>query len=102
MAFGINRSELNAWKSAVARGETAFLTHYWYDARFPQFRTVTKVGIANLDLLAKWCVLHGLNPRYIHNRPPFPHFDLMGYKQKEILLRLNLAEHISRFRMDEE
>ncbi|RKP57270.1 hypothetical protein D7Z26_04635 [Cohnella endophytica] len=101
MAFGIKRSELNAWKTAVSRGETAYLTHYWYDARFPQYRTVTKVGNADLARLAQWCAEHGLNPRYIHNRPPFPHFDLMGEKQLEILLKENLTEHIERFRLRE-
>ncbi|QMV44124.1 hypothetical protein [Cohnella cholangitidis] len=100
MAFGIKRAELNAWKAAVIRGETAFLTHYWFDPRFPQFRTVTKVGNANLERLTEWCAANGLNPNYIHNRPPFPHFDLMGAKQQEILRKENLIRHLERFNMD--
>ncbi|MCD9021446.1 hypothetical protein [Cohnella silvisoli] len=98
MAFGITRAELNQWKEAVARGETAYLTHYWYDPRFPEVRTVTKVGNANLERLTDWCIAHGLNPKYIHNRPPFPHFDLMGWKQKDILAKENLLHHMDRFK----
>ncbi len=44
MAFGINREELKHWKKQVAQGDIAFLTHYWFDKRFPQFNTVTKVA----------------------------------------------------------
>jgi hypothetical protein len=101
MAFGINRSELSRWKEAVTRGEIAYLTHYWLDARFPDFRTVTKVGCADLDRLSAWCSSHGLNPRYIHNRPPFPHFDLMGRKQVEILRNEKLWDHLKRFRLED-
>jgi hypothetical protein len=101
VAFGIDRAELNAWKASVSQGRTAFLTHYWYDPRFPQFRTVTKVGNADYDRLRQWCVERGLNPAYIHNRSPFPHFDLMGPKQKEILIRENLLHHLERFRMND-
>jgi hypothetical protein len=100
VAFGIKRAELNAWKEAVARGETAYLTHYWYDPRFPEYRTVTKVGNSDLGKLFEWCIRHGLNPRYIHNRPPFPHFDLIGPKQTEILLMADLMEHVQRFKLD--
>ncbi|TFE28585.1 hypothetical protein [Cohnella luojiensis] len=101
MAFGIKRAELNEWKIAVSRGETAFLTHYWFDPRFPDIRTVTKVGNADLERLTQWCISRGLNPRYIHNRPPFPHFDLMGRKQREVLLEENLTQHLERFRINE-
>ncbi|PYI53915.1 hypothetical protein [Paenibacillus flagellatus] len=99
MAFGITRAELTRWKEAVARGEIAFLTHYWHDPRFPGIRTVTKVGCADLDRLSGWCRSHGLDPRYIHNRPPFPHFDLLGPKQADILRREGLLEHVERFRL---
>ena len=85
MAFGITREELNKWKQAVIREEIAFLTHYWLDPRFPGVKTVTKVGCANRQRLTEWCHAHGLNPVYIHDRPPFPHFDLLGPRQKEIL-----------------
>ncbi|QQE72629.1 hypothetical protein KDJ56_11605 [Brevibacillus composti] len=99
MAFGITREELNRWKEAVARGEIAFLTHYWRDPRFPGITTVTKVGCADLGKLASWCERHQLNPRYIHHRPPFPHFDLIGSRQKEILLQENMRDHVERFRL---
>ncbi|WP_409347133.1 hypothetical protein [Paenibacillus sp. MBLB4367] len=99
MAFGITRDELAVWKAAVSRGEIAYLTHYWIDPRFPGIKTVTKVGCADLGVLADWCRAHGLNPQYIHNRPPFPHFDLIGPKQKQILLQEGLTEHVERFRM---
>lgn len=99
MAFGINRQELNAWKKAVERGEIAFLTHYWLDPRFPGITTVTKVGCANLDRLKRWCEEHDLPSRYIHNRDPFPHFDLIGPKQKEILAQEGYEEHVMRFKL---
>lgn len=101
MAFGITRQELNRWKEAVSRGEIAYLTHYWQDARFPNVRTVTKVGCADLQRLSDWCSSHGLNPRYIHNRPPFPHFDLMGRIQADILRRERQWDHLRRFRMEQ-
>ncbi len=99
MAFGINRSELNAWKEAVSMGEIAYLTHYWLDPRFPGIKTVTKVGCSDLKRLTAWCEQHGLNPRYIHHRPPFPHFDLLGPKQREILEQEQQWDQLERFRM---
>jgi hypothetical protein len=99
VAFGITREELNQWKSTVTRGEMAFLTHYWFDPRFPQFNTVTKVGNANLERLTEWCIANELNPKYIHHRPPFPHYDLIGPKQTEILRKENLTEHLARFKL---
>jgi len=100
MAFGIKREELLRWKERVMRGEIAYLTHYWYEPRFPQFRTVTKVGCADIARLTEWCLANGLNPKYIHRREPFPHFDLIGPKQKEILLKERLWDHVTRFGMD--
>lgn len=102
MAFGIDRAELAAWKAAVARGEIAFLTHYWLDPRFPDCRTVTKVGCADLAQLATWCKANGLPPRYIHWRSSFPHFDLLGPRQAEILRRYGQIEQINRFRLEDE
>jgi hypothetical protein len=99
MAFGINRHELAQWKAAVIREEIAFITHYWLDPRFPMFHTVTKVGCSNKDILSQWCLSHGLNPKYIHDRAPFPHFDLMGPKQKEILQKEGLDNQIKRFKI---
>lgn len=95
MAFGIS----NEWKQSVSRGEIAFITHYWHDPRFPGIRTVTKVGCSDRQRLTDWCVANGLNPVYIHDRPPFPHFDLMGPKQKEILEKENQWEQVTRFRL---
>ncbi|UQZ86466.1 hypothetical protein SK3146_05759 [Paenibacillus konkukensis] len=97
MAFGIARRELNAWKEKVARGEIAYLTHYWYEPRFPGIKTVTKVGCSDLERLRSWCAEHGLNPDYIHYRAEFPHYDLIGAKQKEILYQERLWEQMERF-----
>ncbi len=99
MAFGVSKSELKAWKSAVMRGEIAFLTHYWYDARFPHYSTVTKVGCSDLNKLTAWCEEHGLNPKYIHHRDTYPHFDLIGPKQKAVLQSENQWEQIRRFKL---
>ncbi|WP_458126276.1 hypothetical protein [Paenibacillus sp. Z3-2] len=99
MAFGIKRQELAAWKEQVARGEIAYLTHFWIDNRFPGITSVTKVGCADLERLDRWCNDHGLDPRYIHRRQPFPHFDLMGSKQKEILIQEGMTDHVVRFHM---
>jgi hypothetical protein len=100
VAFGITREELAAWKTAVARGDIAFLTHYWLDPRFPGVRTVTKAGCSDTAKLAAWCRSYGLNPAYIHHRPPFPHYDLIGRKQVEILRAEGLFEHIAKFRLE--
>ncbi|TBL75633.1 hypothetical protein [Paenibacillus thalictri] len=100
MAFGIKREELTSWKEAVLRGEIAYLTHYWLDPRFPGVRTVTKVGCSDLERLTRWCTENGLNPKYIHHRPPFPHFDLIGPKQKEILQKEHLWDQLQRFHLD--
>jgi hypothetical protein len=97
MAFGINRKELNLWKDAVTRQEISFLTHFWLDMRFPQFNTVTKVGCSNMERLTLWCIAHDLDPYFIHNRSPFPHYDLIGPIQKHILEKEGLWEHIERF-----
>lgn len=97
MAFGIKRDELQAWKTAVAGGEIAFLTHFWLDERFPGMKTVTKVGCSNLDKLAEWCRDNGLDPRYIHNRGEYPHFDLFGPRQAAILEKAGEQGMIQRF-----
>src|SRR5690625_6141278 len=76
MAFGITRSELQAWKQDVAAGKIAFLTHFWTDERFPGCYTVTKVGCRNLSMLIEWGAQHDLQPHWIHERDHFPHFDL--------------------------
>lgn len=99
MAFGISRAELSTWKKAVAGGEIAYLTHYWIDPRFPHIHCVTKVGCSDLSKLREWCKSHDLPPEYIHQRMPYPHFDLLGPKQKEILAKAGLHAHIQRFHM---
>ncbi|MBW5445415.1 hypothetical protein GE107_04985 [Cohnella sp. CFH 77786] len=101
MAFGITREELEAWKERVAKGEIAFLTHYWQEIRFPGVRTVTKVGCSDLDRLSDWCAANGLNPKYIHRRQPYPHFDLIGPKQKEILIREGHWDQLRKFGLAE-
>ena len=98
MAFGINKEELTQWKQAVLRGNIAFLTHYWIDDRFPAIRSVTKVGCSNVETLINWGSKYGLKEEWIHYRDDgFPHFDLMGDVQKEILHKEGLSEHIQRF-----
>ncbi|GGG11531.1 hypothetical protein [Paenibacillus abyssi] len=97
MAFGIKRAEMMLWKERVRQGEIAYLTHYWFEPRFPGIKTVTKVGCSDLEKLSAWCLEHGLNPEYIHRRKLFPHFDLIGAKQKEILIKEQLWEHVERF-----
>ena len=99
MAFGINRSELRLWKDAVRSGEIAFLTHYWLDERFPAMRTVTKAGCADREKLARWGMQYELNPRYIHSRDEFPHYDLFGDKQIEVLKKENQIEQMNRFNL---
>ncbi|GAB6988843.1 hypothetical protein [Paenibacillus pini] len=99
MAFGIHRNELNMWKEAVNRGEIAYLTHYWLDKRFPGMKTVTKVGCSDLARLTAWCIAHDLPPQYIHNRSPFPHFDLIGPKQIEILRQEQVWDQLERFQL---
>lgn len=99
MAFGINRQQLAEWKSKVRRGEIAYLTHYWYDERFPDVKTVTKVGCSDIDKLIAWCYRHRLDPKYIHRREHYPHFDLIGPRQKEILVEEQLWDHIERFNL---
>ncbi|GGG55895.1 hypothetical protein [Paenibacillus radicis (ex Gao et al. 2016)] len=99
MAFGIKRAEMNEWKRKVSQGEIAYLTHYWLDPRFPNMKTVTKVGCSDLNKLAAWCRENGLNPRYIHARAEYPHFDLLGPKQKEILKREKLYDQLERFHL---
>jgi hypothetical protein len=95
MAFGIKRMELNEWKRKIDHGEIAFLTHYWLDPRFPGYKTVTKVGCADLEKLAEWGKKHQLHPNWIHHRRDgYSHFDLIGEKQRDILLKEGLQEHI--------
>ncbi|MGG3916296.1 hypothetical protein [Rossellomorea vietnamensis] len=98
MAFGLTKQELNGWKQQVRNGQIAFLTHYWLDDRFPEVRSVTKVGCCDIDALARWGQKYGLKKEWIHQRKDgFPHFDLLGDTQYQILMKEGLQDHISRF-----
>ncbi|MGM8216248.1 hypothetical protein ACLIA0_11820 [Bacillaceae bacterium W0354] len=97
MAFGIKRQELNEWKQAVGRGEIAFLTHYWVDERFPHMRTVTKVGCSDVNKLIRWGKKYGLKPEWIHRNEKYPHFDLIGSFQKDIMRAENKLDQLNRF-----
>lgn len=97
MAFGIRKDELNEWKHKVQNGKIALITHYWLDPRFPDCKTVTKAGCSNIERLAEWGKQYGLRPEWIHRRDRYPHFDLLGDKQLEILRRENCLEQIRRF-----
>ncbi|PLR95257.1 hypothetical protein [Bacillus sp. T33-2] len=95
MAFGISRDQLNDWKKKMEKGEIAFLTHYWLDDRFPGCKTVTKAGCNDLSKLIEWGKHYGLKPEWIHQRKNgYPHFDLLGERQKEILRSEGLDDHI--------
>lgn len=99
MAFGISRDELKQWKDDVKAGKLAFLTHYWYDKRFPQFHAVTKVGCADISKLIKFGEENELRPSWIHQYKEFPHFDLLGERQYKLLKKYGFEEHIHRFRL---
>ncbi len=95
MAFGIRRDELNEWKRKIDHGEIAFLTHYWLDNRFPEYKTVTKVGCNDLEKLVEWGSKYGLKKEWIdHRKDGYSHFDLLGKRQKEILQAEGLLDHI--------
>lgn len=95
MAFGIKRQEIKEWKQKIDEGEIAFLTHYWLDDRFPGSKTVTKVGCHDLEKLAEWGSKYGLKKEWIHHRRDgYSHFDLIGERQKEILHKEGLQNHI--------
>ncbi|OMP66914.1 hypothetical protein [Domibacillus epiphyticus] len=101
MAFGLKRIDVDRWKRELETGEIAFLTHYWYDERFPQYRTVTKAGCIQIEKLIKWGHLYGLNPEWIDLRNPSrPHFDLLGDKQLIILKAEGLNSHIQKFQLE--
>lgn len=95
MAFGITRKELLEWKAKIDQGEIAFLTHYWIDDRFPNCKTVTKVGCNDLDKLTNWGKRYNLKPEWIDKRKNgYSHFDLLGQKQIDILIKEGLTNHI--------
>lgn len=99
MAFGLKRTELNEWKRRVVNGEIAFLTHYWQDERFPGCVTVTKVGCNDLNILIEWGRRYQLKEEWIDHHRLYPHFDLFGKIQKDILLREGLTDHVNKFKL---
>jgi hypothetical protein len=99
VAFGLKKEDVKRWKASIEKGEIAFLTHYWLDERFPGCTTVTKVGCNNVDALIAWGEKYNLQPNWIHHDEHFPHFDLFGERQKEILKREGQWEQINRFKL---
>ncbi|NIK10970.1 hypothetical protein [Alkalibacillus almallahensis] len=98
MAFGIKRDELRRWKSQVEAGEIAFLTHYWADDRFPGHKTVTKAGCQDIERLKAWGRRYGLKPEWIHVDEEYPHFDLIGQFEEDILQAEGKLDQLRRFR----
>ena len=95
MAFGIKRHELREWKQKIDQGDIAFLTHYWLDDRFPDCKTVTKVGCHDIEKLAEWGKKYGLKKEWIHHRKDgYSHFDLLGNTQSEILQKEGFMGHL--------
>jgi hypothetical protein len=97
MAFGINKQQLDSWKRKVEVGEIAFLTHFWLDDRFPGEKSVTKVGCSDLDKLMAWGTRYGLRREWIHEKDAYPHFDLIGDKQRDIMKRVGRYQELERF-----
>lgn len=97
LAFGLKRKELNEWKIKVANGDIAIITHYWLDPRFPNSKTVTKVGCCNIERLKAWGRQYGLKPEWIHERIGYPHFDVLGDRQIEVLKNEHCEDQIERF-----
>jgi hypothetical protein len=96
MAFGIKRHELLEWKQAVTNGQIAILTHFWEDERFPGCTSVTKIGCVNVCKLMAWGKQYDLKGNWIH-QSDYPHFDVFGEKQKEILLLEGMQDQMERF-----
>lgn len=99
MAFGINRKELQYWKQEVANNKIAFLTHYWQDKRFPGCFTVTKVGCRDIKKLTEWGSQYGLRPEWIDYYQHYPHYDLFGERQKDILQKEGQWEQLEKFNL---
>lgn len=97
MAFGIKRSQLNKWKSEVEAGQIAFITHFWLDPRFPNEKSVTKVGCKDLHKLTAWGSKYGLKAEWIHERDAYPHFDLIGDKQRTIMEQEGRMKDLQKF-----
>ena len=98
MAFGITRDELNEWKRQVKNEQIAFLTHYWVDKRFPGCKTVTKVGCSNISTLIEWGKKYGLKEQWIDLKEGYPHFDLFGKYEYDIMEEEGLLSQLKRFK----
>lgn len=97
MAFSITRDELRKWKASIDNGNIAFITHFWLDDRFPDMKTVTKVGCKDLGRLAEWGSGYGLKKEWIHIRKDgYSHYDLLGNKQLQILREEGKLYQLSR------
>ncbi|MBP3039961.1 hypothetical protein J9303_10725 [Bacillaceae bacterium Marseille-Q3522] len=100
MAFGIKKADIEEWKEKVSKGDLAFLTHYWLDARFPGCKTVTKAGCKDMKKLIAWGNENGLKQEWIHHHKDYPHFDLFGNHQLFILQKYQQYEQIERFKLE--
>lgn len=101
MAFGIKREQLIHWKKQVRQGEIAIITHYWYDRRFPNYQSVTKVGCIDLQKLIEWGKLYHLHQEWIDQRNKYPHFDLFGDYQINVLFHEKKYEQIRQFNLEQ-
>ncbi|MFC4735702.1 hypothetical protein ACFO4L_03800 [Bacillus daqingensis] len=99
MAFGVTKQELAAWKRSVRSGNVAFLTHFWYDKRFPQYNTVTKAACSDRGRLIEWGLTYGLHETWIHEDRLYPHFDLIGADEFRILEQEGELEKLLKLRM---
>lgn len=97
MAFGISRTELVEWKRRIEAGEMAILTHYWLDPRFPNSTSVTKVGCQDTKRLAEWGRRYSLKEAWIDHKEDYPHFDLFGDIQEQVLVDEGLVDQYTRF-----
>lgn len=97
MAFGLKKEELLEWKKQVASGKIAIITHYWQDKRFPNASSVTKIGCSDINKLINWGKIYNLKPEWIDFKKNYPHFDVFGEKQIEILLKENKIDQIKKF-----
>jgi len=101
MAFGIKKHQILNWKKEIDEGKIAFLTHYWLDDRFPNAKSVTKVGSNNLTELALWGKAYHLKKEWIHVRKDgYSHYDLIGEIQLKVLKNEGLFDHIDHFKLE--
>ncbi|WNB90263.1 hypothetical protein [Bacillus sp. NEB1478] len=97
MAFGIKKEQLKKWKREVKAGNISFITHFWLDSRFPGEKSVTKVGCKDLNKLISWGEKYGLKAEWIHEKEAYPHFDLIGDKQRIIMKKEGRYNELDKF-----